>query len=478
MICPNCGYDTPSEQAFCANCGTFVRKEFGKVFSNEPLASDAAAGAEGSYSGPSAINDADTDRIQMSFARDTDPELWPSETVFIPYTEGSPEAVSDDRPPATEIAFEDAQADDFFEQSLSGQIRREDLIEARKEYVELRPEPDVERMPKVSPSAPVEAEPEEDLHAQTIGRVTQTGDRTAGDFIPSDATALPTVTGDRKRIGGLRMVLMIIGSGVLLIAVFGGGFMVGKRSVMPEATVETNPQVEPVVETAPDLNAPPPGMAYVPGGEFRMGSDDGDGFSRPAHTVTVSPYFIDITEVTNRAYRDFVRATGHDPPPGWAGETFPESVADDPVTGVTWYEAAEYAAWMGKRLPTEAEWEFAARGSDGRTYPWGDQWEPTLSNTGNASKDVRTVGQGGQSPFGLFDMAGNAWEWTSSDARAYPGGKEFPRSPLLLKIIRGGNWKSDQKTASTFFRGYYGAAGERDYLGTSFRCVKDLPKNQ
>ena len=76
----------------------------------------------------------------------------------------------------------------------------------------------------------------------------------------------------------------------------------------------------------------------------------------------------------------------------------------------------------------------------------------------------------------MYDMSGNAWEWTSSDARSYPAGKEFPRSKMRLKIIRGGSWQSDERSATTYFRGYYGAAGEREYKGTSFRCVKDLPK--
>ena len=90
--------------------------------------------------------------------------------------------------------------------------------------------------------------------------------------------------------------------------------------------------------------------------------------------------------------------------------------------------------------------------------------------------ELRSRRAGGVSPFGMYDMSGNAWEWTSSDARSYPAGKEFPRSTMRLKIIRGGSWQSDERSATTYFRGYYGAAGEREYKGTSFRCVKDLPK--
>ena len=215
-------------------------------------------------------------------------------------------------------------------------------------------------------------------------------------------------------------------------------------------------------------------MVYVPGGDFLMGSDDAEELSRPAHFVSVRPFFIDRTEVTNEAYRKFVEATGYDPPPTWKDGAFAPGEEEVPVTGVTWYDAAAYAAWGGKRLPTEAEWEFAARGIEGRKYPWGNEWHPSLANVDNTAKSLRRVGEGTPSPLGIFDMAGNAWEWTASDARAYPGSKEFPRSRLRLKIIRGGNWKSNSETSAATFRGFYGASGEKDYSSTSFRCVKDI----
>jgi formylglycine-generating enzyme required for sulfatase activity len=219
-------------------------------------------------------------------------------------------------------------------------------------------------------------------------------------------------------------------------------------------------------------------MAYVPGGEFQMGSDEGDPLSRPAHKVAVAPFFIDVNEVTNEAYLEFVKATSHTPPARWkGGTTFPEGEGKFPVTGVNWYDALEYAAWVGKRLPTEAEWEFAAGGNDDRMYPWGNAWDASLANADNISKGVRKTGEGGRSPFGLFDMSGNAWEWTSSDAKSYPGGKEFPWSRLKLKIIRGGNWQSGSHTATTVFSRLLRCCGEREYDGTGFRCVKDVPKD-
>jgi formylglycine-generating enzyme required for sulfatase activity len=218
-------------------------------------------------------------------------------------------------------------------------------------------------------------------------------------------------------------------------------------------------------------------MVYISGGEFVMGSDAGDEFSRPAHSVTVGPFFIDQTEVTNEDYERFVSATKHTPPPNWTNGEFPEGKGRFPVTGVTWYDAAEFAAWVGKRLPTEEEWEFAARGTDNLLYPWGNEWNPALANVDKRSGGIRAVGEGGKSLFGLFDMAGNAWEWTASDARSFAGGKKSPKSRLHLKIIRGGNWQSDSRTASSVFRGYYGAVGEREYNSTGFRCVRDLRKD-
>ncbi len=223
---------------------------------------------------------------------------------------------------------------------------------------------------------------------------------------------------------------------------------------------------------------PPAGMAYIPGGEFMLGSDTGDEYSRPAHKVSVKPFFMDLTEVTNEDYKKFVNATGHRPPPDWKNNNFPDGKARFPVTGVNWDDANAYAKWAEKRLPTEAEWEFAAKGTDNRIYPWGDKWEKEFANADNQKKGMQEVGAAkGKSPFGLSDMSGNAWEWTSSDAKAYPNGKSFPKSSFNLKIIRGGCWKSNNADATTLFRLDWGAIGEKNYSDTSFRCVKDISSN-
>ena len=222
----------------------------------------------------------------------------------------------------------------------------------------------------------------------------------------------------------------------------------------------------------------PPGMAYVVGGEMMMGSDGGDEYERPKHKVTVKPFFIDLTEVTCEEYEKFIRATGHRTPPGWSNGQMPAGAARRPVTGVDWDDATAFAAWAGKRLPGEQEWEFAARGTDERLYPWGNEWKP-----GYANADTTSVGHmadvgahaAGASPCGALDMVGNAWEWTVSDLTAYPGGQLSPdKLAGELKVIRGGCWKSNLNQATTTFRRGWPARGGNEYENTGFRCAKDI----
>jgi formylglycine-generating enzyme required for sulfatase activity len=223
---------------------------------------------------------------------------------------------------------------------------------------------------------------------------------------------------------------------------------------------------------------PPLHMAYVPGGEFIMGADNGDEYERPSHKVTVKPFYIDVYEVTCEEYEKFIKATGYSPPSKWKNGHYPEGAAHQPVTGVNWDDAVAYAKWSGKRLPTEEEWEFAARGGDARRYPWGNEWKPMAANADADSRGhVVEVGTypSGKSPFGAFDMVGNAWEWTASDLTAYPGGHIQERPNGDLKIIRGGSYQSKRKSATTTYRWGYPARNADDYSNTGVRCVKDAP---
>lgn len=268
-------------------------------------------------------------------------------------------------------------------------------------------------------------------------------------------------------IGGIGLaVIVLIGA-----AFFGYYFLGGQMTNPPNATNSANPATDP--------NKPPAGMGYVPGGEFTMGTDDknADEFSRPGHKVTVKAFFMDLTEVTNEEYKKFVDAAGFKPPPQWKNGTYPEGNAKFPVTGVDWDAAVAYAKWAGKRLPTEEEWEFAARGTDGRNYPWGNEWKSELANVKGRIGGVTEVGKSpGKSPFGMVDMIGNVWEWTSSDIKAYPNGKMIPTQSIEPKMIRGGFWgSSEDSKVTTTYRVSYGARNAKDgYPNMGFRCVKDI----
>lgn len=223
---------------------------------------------------------------------------------------------------------------------------------------------------------------------------------------------------------------------------------------------------------------PPAGMVYVAGNEFTMGNDAGDASERPEHKVKVRPFFIDINEVTCEEYKKFVQATNRQPPATWLNGVYPSGWERRPVTDINWDDASAYAAWAGKRLPTEEEWEIAARGSDGRLYPWGTEWKDGSVNAGPASPGhVVDVGThpAGVSPFGALDMVGNAWEWTASDFVAYAGGRLPGQQTVLLKVIRGGCFLSRPNQATATIRVGWPARGGDEYDNTGFRCAKDLP---
>ena len=224
----------------------------------------------------------------------------------------------------------------------------------------------------------------------------------------------------------------------------------------------------------PTTNQPPAvpeGMVRVPGGSFEMGRNDADEFERPAHPVTLAPFFIDRTEVTNAQYQRFVRETGRRPPAHWTAGQYPDGEAEFPVVNVSWNDASAYAGWAGKRLPTEEEWEFAARGTDGRLYPWGRDWQPGRANAkdGGAGRVVE-VGRypDGASPYGALDLSGNVWEWTRGSAVNYadPGAILAPGI-----VIRGGAYDVTPDRATATYRGI--VQPEKGYEKTGFRCVRD-----
>ncbi len=240
----------------------------------------------------------------------------------------------------------------------------------------------------------------------------------------------------------------------------------------------------------------PGGMVMVPAGEFLMGSDPrkdpaAGPQEQPLHRVTLDAFEIDRYEISNVEYLRFVLSTGASWPQFWRAKPFPDKMATHPVINVSWQEADAYCRWAGKRLPTEAEWEKAARGEDGRMFPWGDEpagWiksniahpgskrgakYPPLANINRYDKGV--------SPYGAYQLAGNVSEWVSDwfDPDYYRKNIiENPQGPDTgeLKVFRGGSWNEDPEVARSAGRNG-GEPTRKSYL-TGFRCAKSDVSHQ
>lgn len=225
-------------------------------------------------------------------------------------------------------------------------------------------------------------------------------------------------------------------------------------------------------------NSKYPGMAYIPSGDFIMGNNRGNADEKPEHRVFLQGYFIDTTEVTNAEYRKFLKATDHYPPNFLSDPDL--NGPQQPVVGVSWEDAYKYAKWVGKRLPTEAEWEKAARGTNKREYPFGRRAEDNQVNKFGKSDGfpytapVNTLPEG-KSPYGLYHMAGNVQEWCADwyQANVYSiMAVRNPRGPQSgkYKIVRGGSWGDEVENLTTTKR-WYKSHTSSDYK-TGFRCAK------
>jgi formylglycine-generating enzyme required for sulfatase activity/mono/diheme cytochrome c family protein len=222
----------------------------------------------------------------------------------------------------------------------------------------------------------------------------------------------------------------------------------------------------------------PEGMVWVPGGAFIMGTNDWWPKSGPEHTRELPDYFIDKYEVTNADYREFVEATGDSMPEHWKEGVIPEGREQHPVIYVSWFDATAYCEWRGKSLPTEPEWEKAARGTDGRTFPWGNQFDKNKANTPQyGHKDSTPVGQfeEGRSPYGAHDMAGNVFEWTADWYKAFPGNQHpDPNEGERYRVVKGGSWYDCTYykcgiSAPTYNRIFFDPETRNDNFG--FRCA-------
>ena len=245
-----------------------------------------------------------------------------------------------------------------------------------------------------------------------------------------------------------------------------------------------------LVATSPAVGTDRPstdGMVYIPAGRVRVGTTDSQQSAlvreyhinpqvlalQTSRNVDVPGFWIDRYEVTNRQYREFVRATTHRRPIHWLAHGYPKQRGDYPITGVDYEDAVAYAKWAGKRLPCEVEWEKAARGADGRLWPWGNQWDPKACRWGDSGEKPLTasavpVGSypRDRSVFGVMDMAGNLAEWVEAP---------LPKPVQYTALVKGGSfvnsapWQFLCATRNAHPKGHGGLG----YLG--FRCALDAP---
>ncbi len=222
-----------------------------------------------------------------------------------------------------------------------------------------------------------------------------------------------------------------------------------------------------------------PDMASVRGGEFVMGSNERWDDEAPEHIASTGAFYIDLHEVTNKDYKKFAEATQRETPYHWPNGEIPNGKQNHPVVYVSWFDARDYCQWTGKRLPTEQEWEKAARGEEGNIYPWGNEWSLDKSNNpykySTGTEPVRSYPKG-RSPYGLYDMSGNVWEWVDSFYLPHPGNTvhraEYGKDKRILK---GGSWFDCLSygcglSAPTFNRSFFTPEVRNNSFG--FRCAK------
>ncbi len=237
---------------------------------------------------------------------------------------------------------------------------------------------------------------------------------------------------------------------------------------------------------------PPSGteMVLISTGKFKMGSQDGAHDEQPVHTVHLNGFYIDRYEVTVGQYRQFVNATGA-AFPDWEEVARYAETDRHPMVNVSWYDAMAYAKWAGKTLPTEAQWEYAARGGlEGKAYPWGDETlDVTMANYEDSGigKTVQ-VGSYPANGYGLHDMVGNVWEWCIDEYLADFYGTSPSRNPVAgppisilddsfrkvvtRRVVRGGGWDAAVRRLRVAYRDGNGPRGKVDSVG--FRCVRPL----
>jgi formylglycine-generating enzyme required for sulfatase activity len=301
-------------------------------------------------------------------------------------------------------------------------------------------------------------------------------------------------------VGGLGLALILVLVGYGLFSLFSGDGQISEADLAATAHTGSSVQTEETAsaEVAANESASSGAqMALVPAGMFIMGSDDGGSDELPESEVYLKDFYFDVYEVTNAQYAECVAYGGCDPPrsseSGKRSSYYGNPDYDDyPVIYVSWNNASNFCQWAGKRLPTEAEWEKAARGIDGRTYPWGNEFDCSKGNFDDVKDRDYYVNPGGEgcdgfvdtapvgsfptgvSPYGVYDMAGNVWEWVSSLYQEYPydedDGRESPYASGL-RVLRGSSFYGHILSLRVASR-HYGATQDSTGYGIGFRCAR------
>jgi serine/threonine protein kinase len=334
---------------------------------------------------------------------------------------------------------------------------------------------------------------------ETVLKELSRQDNAAADTVRLKRRRSWTTTRQRLAATGrlVKKVMLISAATVILIGILTAGGWLLRRVWQLASSPAASPDVLPTTSARPATTPQPQTalpqtvdsgtglMVLVPEAEFQMGNDDGPvnadsnyESEAPRHSVRLPAFYIDKYEVTNRFYKEFCDSTGRKYPqnPTWDSSYFEKP--DYPVMNVSWYDAQAYAQWAGKRLPTEAEWEFSARGTNGNLFPWGQDFQEGAANIAGSADGYKYTAPVGSvtldaSPFGVMDMAGNVAEWVENLYTLYPGNPgRLPSNEQGQRVVRGSGMAFGPESARLTSRMPRAPTGR--WIGIGFRCSVDV----
>jgi serine/threonine-protein kinase len=325
--------------------------------------------------------------------------------------------------------------------------RREKEQQDKLERMALQAKELEDRLERLSGSMPPSLDPEATrVQGSTTNPEWAASTGSDGQSVSPRRSMVVDITPKRK---GPPALLLI---GAALVVFILGGVGIGAFLMFRPAAKPDDPTPTPTPVVPPKTKAD---LVPIDAGTFLMGRKTGPPQETPAHAVTVLPFLMDRTEVSNSEYADFVRETNHAPPSHWIGNKPPFGQEQWPVVNVSFDDAKTFAEWRSKRdnvtyrLPAEEEWEYAARnGERGDLYPWGPAWQDKAAVLKDATPAPVGSHPAGKNRWGVFDLIGNVWEWTGSRASVYPGNSaKVPTSMQEWVTIRGGCYVSDPANA-------------------------------